>query len=119
MGRIERLERTLMPMSGRPVLSSGQDAHMTLRLDEDVLVWLDSLSEHGDPSPWAAMVEGRDHSSGDSFIMSGTPGDRREDIYVSRDSGPAGSADLDLIAVARTYLPVLVAEVRRLRSIQD
>jgi hypothetical protein len=61
-------------------------------------------------------VEGRDHRSGDSFIMSGAPDDRREDIYLSRDSGPAIAADLDLIAAARTYLPLLVAEVRRLRS---
>jgi hypothetical protein len=91
-------------------------AAMALRLDEEVLTWLENLSEHCDPSPWTAKVEGRDHTSGDSFIMSGAPDDRREDIYLSRDSGPAIAADLDLIAAARTYLPLLVAEVRRRRS---
>ena len=89
---------------------------MAPRLDEETLAWLDTLSERGDPAPWTAMVEGRDHASGDSFIMAGTPEDRREDIYVTRDSGPATPVELDLIAAARTYLPLLVAEVRRLRD---
>jgi len=62
------------------------------------------------------MVEGHDHVSGESFIMVGTPNDRAEDLYVSRDSGPARPADLDLVAAARTYLPVFIAEIRRLRE---
>jgi len=61
------------------------------------------------------MVEGRDHVSGDSFIMVGSSDDRAEDLYVFRDSGPAKPADLDVIAAARSYLPLLVAEIRRLR----
>ena len=86
------------------------------KLDEATLTRLETLSKLGDPPPWTAFVEGRDHDSGDSFIMAGAPDDRREDLYVSRDSGPATPADLDLIAAARTYLPLLVAEVRRLRG---
>jgi hypothetical protein len=92
---------------------------MTQGLDDEVLTWLQRLSEQGDPPPWTAVVEGRDQTSGDSFIMSGEAHARREDIYVTRDSGPATGADLDLIAAARTYLPLLVAEVRRLRSMPD
>lgn len=61
------------------------------------------------------MVEGRDMYSGDSFIQVGEDGDRGEDIYVTRDSGPAGASFLDLIAVSRTYLPTLIAEVRATR----
>jgi hypothetical protein len=72
-------------MSGR----AGQDVVMVLRLDDEALAWLAILSERGDPPPWIASVEGRDHASGDSFIMTGTPDDRREDIYVTRDSRPA------------------------------
>ena len=64
------------------------------------------------------MVEGRDHLSGDSFIQVGRGDDRAEDIYVSRDSGPARSAELEIIASARNYLPILIAEIRRLRSVQ-
>jgi hypothetical protein len=99
------------------LIRNGKIACMVLSLNEDVLLWLDSLSERADPPPWTAMVEGRDHESGDSFIMSGAPDDRREDIYVSRDSGPASPSELDLIAAARTYLPLLVHEIRRLRSL--
>lgn len=54
--------------------------------------------------------------SGDDFIMVGDDDDRREDIYVNRDSGPADGATLDLIAAARTYLPILITEIRRLRN---
>jgi len=77
---------------------------MVPSLDEEALAWLVTLSEAGDPPPWTAMVEGREHASGDSFIMTGTPDDRREDVYVTRDSAPAIPVELDLIAAARTYL---------------
>ena len=86
-----------------------------LELDEDTLDWLMALHRGADSEPWVAMVEGRDHVAGDSFIMVGTGAERRDDIYVTRDSGPADLATLDLIAAARTYLPVLISEVRRLR----
>ena len=77
---------------------------------------LERLCDRADPAPWRSMVEGRDHSSGDSFIQVGRDDDRDEDMYVSRDSGPAGPAELDVIAAARNYLPVLIAEIRRLRG---
>jgi hypothetical protein len=67
------------------------------------------------PAPWRAMVEGRDHSSGDSFIMIGRDDDRDEDMYVTRDSGPASASDLDFIAAARNYLPRLIDELADLR----
>ena len=67
------------------------------------------------PAPWRAMVEGRDHSAGDSFIMIGREDDRDEDMYVSRDSGPASTPDLDFIAAARNYLPRLIDEIADLR----
>ena len=38
---------------------------------------------------------------------------------MSRDSGIADDRCLDLIAAARTYLPLLVEEVRHLRSHTD
>ena len=61
------------------------------------------------------MIEGRDHTSGDSFIMTGREDDRDEDIYVSRDSGPAGPAYLEFIVAARNYLPRLLDEIAELR----
>jgi len=43
-------------------------------------------------APWKSYVEGRDHSSGDSFIMTGA-----NDIYLSG----ASIGDQDFIAHAR------------------
>ena len=62
------------------------------------------------------MIEGRDHTSGDSFIMVGRADDRDEDMYVTRDSGPPSRPDLDFIAAARNYLPRLLDEIARLRG---
>jgi hypothetical protein len=86
------------------------------RLSAEELARLRKLSETGSPEPWTAMVEGRDFTAGDSFIMIGREDDRDEDMYISRDSGPAWSADLDLIAQARTFLPRLLDEIERLRA---
>ena len=77
------------------------------------------LCDRATPGPWRAMVEGRDHTSGDSFIMIGREDDRDEDIYVSRDSGPAAPGDLDFIAAARNYMPRLLEEIRKVRSSDD
>lgn len=41
------------------------------------------------------------------------------DMYVSRDTTPASGADLDLIAAARTYLPLLLDEIIALRAHRD
>jgi hypothetical protein len=84
-------------------------------ISEDILRHLERLAAKCDPPPWVAVIEGRDQESGDSFIQTGPAGDRGEDIYVTRDSGPAAAAYLDLIAATRTYLPELIAEVRASR----
>jgi hypothetical protein len=74
------------------------------------------LCERATLAPWRAMAEGRDHTSGDSFIMVGREDDRDEDMYVSRDSGPATPGDLDFIAAARDFLPRLLDELVKLRA---
>jgi hypothetical protein len=56
--------------------------------------------------PWASFVEGRDHTSGSSFIR--TPA---SDIELSG----ATASDQDFIAHARDDVPNLLREVRRLR----
>ena len=86
-------------------------------VSEALLQMLEQMADRASLPPWRSMAEGRDHESGDSFIQVGNDDDRDEDIYVSRDSGPASIADLDLIAAARNYLPVLIEEVRRLLSL--
>ncbi len=70
---------------------------------------LDAVAAHCDAAtdgPWESCVEGRDHSSGDSLIMTGG-----EDLYLHG----ATVADQDFIAHARQGVPRLLAEVRRLR----
>jgi hypothetical protein len=88
-------------------------------LTDEVLRELLRLSETADASPWVSWVEGRDFLGGDSFIQVGPDGSRSTDIYVTRDSLPADAAELDVIAAARTYLPLLVDEVVRLRHRVD
>jgi len=63
------------------------------------------------------MIEGRDHVSGDSFIMIGREDDRDEDLYLMRDSGPASASDHDFVAAARNWVVVLLDEVDRLRDL--
>lgn len=58
------------------------------------------------PGPWKSMVEGRDHTSGDSFILTGG-----EDF----DLAGATIADLEFIAAARQDIPKLLEEIRMLR----
>ena len=60
------------------------------------------------PGPWVSYVEGRDHESGSSFIM--TDG---EDFEISG----ATIADQDFIANAKQDIPRLVNEIFRLRRI--
>lgn len=86
------------------------------RLTDEELAALSALAEAASRLPWRAMVEGRDHTSGDSFIMIGSGDDRDEDMYVARDTTPASPADLDFIAAARNYMPRLLEEIKRTRS---
>jgi hypothetical protein len=55
-----------------------------------------------------SYVEGRDHTSGDSFIMTGDA-----DIYLTG----ATVEDHDFIAGARQDVPLLIHEIRRLRAL--
>jgi hypothetical protein len=66
------------------------------------------------PGPWRSLVEGRDHTSGDSMV--GVGGARGEDMYVTIGGHPASAADQDFIAGARQDVPRLIAEIRRLRA---
>jgi hypothetical protein len=70
-------------------------------------------------APWVASIEGRDHESGSSFIMTGIP--VGEDIWQEKRGEDleiigATNADLDFIANARQDIPALVAEIERLQS---
>lgn len=63
-------------------------------------------------APWKSMIEGRDHTSGSTFIMTGPPDRRGPDIELSG----ATSDDQDFVAHAREDVPRLLVEVERLRT---
>jgi hypothetical protein len=72
---------------------------------------LDAIRQRCDQAtsgPWKSYVEGRDHDSGSSFIM--TSG---KDIELSG----ATVADQDFIAHARQDVPQLLAEIERLKRV--
>ncbi len=80
-------------------------------MDENYLAEIEERVERATPGPWESYVEGRDHTSGDSFIMTG-----REDLYLS-SYGPARVEDQDFIAHARQDIPALINEVKRLNAL--
>lgn len=56
------------------------------------------------PGAWVSYVEGRDHTSGCSFIMTGVGGERGQDIELTG----ATDSDQDFIAHARQDIELLV-----------
>jgi hypothetical protein len=86
---------------------------MNQTLTDAQLDEIDSRARLATPGPWKSYVEGRDHQSGTSFIMTGTSEGRGPDIELSG----ATLADQDFIASSRQDVPNLVNEVRRLRAL--
>ena len=83
---------------------------MTEQLSPASLINMERRCTQATPGPWKSSVEGRDHSSGDSFIMTGG-----DDIYLTG----ASVDDQDFIANARQDIPMLIAEVRRLQNLLE
>jgi hypothetical protein len=85
-------------------------------ITDDELAAMTTRIEATTPGPWESMFEGRDHTSGDSFIMTAT-----QDIYISAEDYAGGGghfcADQDFIAHARQDMPRFIAEVKRLRAL--
>ncbi|MEQ1872542.1 MAG: hypothetical protein ABL953_02350 [Ilumatobacteraceae bacterium] len=94
---------------------------MNDELTDDELELIEARAERATVGPWRAFVEGRDHTSGDTFIQTGATDDESSDMYVkfsfAGGSRPAGSDDLDFIAASRQDVVRLVREVRRLRAL--
>jgi hypothetical protein len=58
---------------------------------------------------WKAYIEGREHTSGSSFIMTGIGEERGNDIEMYG----ATEADYDFIANAKQDIPKLITELKR------
>ena len=69
--------------------------------------------------PWTYSAESREHTSGDSFIVTGPTGHRRDDLYISAGNRPASDADHEFIANARQDIPRLLDEIERLRKMRS
>jgi hypothetical protein len=82
-------------------------------MTDDQFAEIEARFRLASPGPWKSMIEGRDHTSGSSFIMTGGEGARGEDIELSG----ATPQDQDFIAHARQDVPRLLEEVRWLRSL--
>jgi len=87
-----------------------------MAISEELLIELQRLSDHATPGPWTPWVEGRDHLSGSDFVMVNDTNGSTADLEINLDGMPASTSDLDLVAVARTYLPELISEIRSLRA---
>ncbi|WP_457417670.1 hypothetical protein [Roseateles sp. P5_E7] len=68
---------------------------------------IQSRVDRATAGPWKSFVEGRDHTSGSSFIRTGG-----DDIELSG----ATDEDQDFIASSRQDIPLLLAEIYRLRE---
>ena len=66
--------------------------------------------EYATPGPWKSYVEAREKISGSSFIQTGGV-----DIYLTG----ATTEDQDFIANARQDIPDLLAEIERLRKLDE
>ncbi len=89
-------------------------------MTEEELIEIENRCKAATEGAWKSYVEGRDHESGDSFIMTGVDkgeniwsSSRQQDIYLSG----ATVADQDFIAHAREDIPKLLAEIKRLKNL--
>jgi hypothetical protein len=62
--------------------------------------------------PWVSFVEDRDHVSGSNFIRVGKGAEPDDDIEMIG----ATVADQDFIAHARSDVPKLISEIKKLRK---
>jgi hypothetical protein len=76
-------------------------------LTDEELDQIQLRADQATKGPWKSYIESRDEMSGSSFIMM-----EGEDIYLTG----ATDHDQDFIASARTGIPKLIQEIRRLRD---
>jgi hypothetical protein len=111
--------RSLFPMrtgsSGRIRTSRaghGDPVSTEDKLTAEEIAEIRGRCDRASAGPWRSMIEGRDHASGNNFIMTGPANARGDDIELSG----ATTDEQELIAQARQDVPRLLEEVRRGRS---
>ena len=91
-------------------------------MTESEIIKIEKRLRSATKGPWKSMIEGRDHTNGDNFIMTGiTEGEniwsenRGTDIYLIGST----ISDQDFIANARQDIPKLLDYIRTLKSKLD
>ena len=84
-----------------------------LQLDTKRIQEIKDRCQKARSGPWISFVEGRDHTSGSSFIQVGDDNNREEDI----DFLKLPADDQDFIAHARQDIPDLLDEIDRLKEL--
>jgi hypothetical protein len=79
-------------------------------LTEKELLEIEMRVKQSQNGPWKAYIEGRDHTSGSHFIMTGN-GENTGEIELLG----ARLEDYDFIANAKQDIPKLIAEIRELK----
>ena len=81
-----------------------------MSITDDELRNIKERCDKATPGPWISFIEGRDHTSGSSFIRTSD-----EDIELIG----ATDKDLDFIASCRQDVPRLTEEIERLKQLLD
>ena len=81
-----------------------------MAITDDELRNIKERCDKATPGPWISFIEGRDHTSGSSFIRTSN-----EDIELIG----ATDKDLDFIASCRQDVPRLTEEIERLKQLLD
>ncbi len=81
-----------------------------MAITDDELRNIKERCDKATPGPWISFIEGRDHTSGSSFIRTSD-----EDIELIG----ATDKDLDFIASCRQDVPRLTEEIERLKQLLD
>lgn len=82
-------------------------------MDEERIREIEKRCQEATDGPWVSYVEGRDHTSGSNFIMTGKEESRGADIELRG----ATVADQDFVAHARQDIPFLLGVIARMKKI--
>lgn len=88
-------------------------------ITDEALANIEKRHSKTSKGPWISYIEGKDHQSGTSFIMTGVKQD--EDIWNKNrgtDIELSGATifDIEFIAHCKQDIPMLIKEIRRLMT---
>lgn len=81
-------------------------------ISDQELLEIEKRCASSTPGPWKAYIEGREHTSGGHFIMTGGEQKRGEDLEIYG----ARIEDYDFIANSKQDIPRLIKEIRILKN---